>query len=356
MITGLGTGGAESQLVDLVRHSRHEHAVVALYDVGAAGERLRSLGTPVFDMRMRSNVDLVALPRLVARIAGQRPDAVHVHLYRACVYGRPAAALARVPAVLTTEHSLGDTLMEGRPLTRGVRRLYLATDRFSQRTLAVSAAVRARLIALGVEPQKIEVVPNGVDVDRFRFDAAARRSTRARLAIGDGDVVVGTVGRLVPSKGHDRVLRAARGLLVDGHARLVVVGDGPARGAISELAAHLHVKDRVHLLGARADVPDLLSAMDVFVAAPDTGEETFGLAMVEALTSGLPVVYTYCPAFDGLRSRRLLPTTQAALGTTLAVALGRAGGRRETDTLVDGFRMAQVAGRVDAIYEELRAP
>ncbi|BFO21647.1 hypothetical protein SHKM778_80350 [Streptomyces sp. KM77-8] len=77
-------------------------------------------------------------------------DLVHTHLYRACVYGRLAARVAGVRAVVATEHSLGDTQMEGRRLTTGVRALYLASERLGSATVAVSPTVADRLKRWGV--------------------------------------------------------------------------------------------------------------------------------------------------------------------------------------------------------------
>ncbi|MCZ9343215.1 glycosyltransferase, partial [Streptomyces sp. TRM76130] len=100
--------------------------------------------------------------------------------------GRLAARLAGVRAVVATEHSLGDTLMEGRRLTGGVRALYLAGERLGSTTVAVSATVAGRLRHWGVSPSRIEVVPNGIDLERFRFDPVARHRTRRRLGLPDG--------------------------------------------------------------------------------------------------------------------------------------------------------------------------
>ncbi len=354
VITGLGAGGAERQLVDLVRHSRHEHSVAALSNVGAVGEELRAAGVPVFDARMRSNRDVAAVPRLVLHMARERPDVVHAHLYRACVYGRVAAALARVPAVVTTEHSLGEALIEGRRVTPAVRRLYLATDHFSQRTFAVSSAVRDRLVALGVDAGKVDVLPNGIDLPRYRFDPSNRREARRELGLAADERVIGTVGRLVPTKGHARTLRAAQPLLANGTARMIIVGDGPARPSLVDLAGRLGVAGRVCFLGERADVSRLLAAMDVYVSASDVGEETFGIAAVEALASGLPVVYTYCPALVGVRSPRLHWCPDGAgLAEALRAAVASGTGPRDPGPVVEAFAIEGVARQLDAAYDAL---
>ncbi|MCZ4516335.1 glycosyltransferase, partial [Streptomyces sp. ActVer] len=145
VITGLGVGGAEQQLRLLVRHLPVDCDVVTLTNPGAVAEDLTADGVRVMHLGMHGNRDLSALPRLVREIRGGRYDVVHTHLYRACVYGRIAARLAGVRAVVATEHSLGDSQMEGRRLTSGVRALYLASERLGRATVAVSPTVAERL-------------------------------------------------------------------------------------------------------------------------------------------------------------------------------------------------------------------
>ncbi|MFI7388380.1 glycosyltransferase [Streptomyces sp. NPDC049813] len=305
VITGLGAGGAEQQLRLLLRHLPGGHDVVTLTNPGQVAEGLVSDGVRVAHLGMAGNRDGRALPRLVRLVRGGRYDVVHTHLYRACLYGRTAARLAGVRAVVATEHSLGDAQIEGRPLTRGVRALYLAGERLGRATIAVSPAVAERLHGWGVAPHRVHVVPNGVDVDRFAFDARARTRARAALGLPADAFVVGGVGRLVPGKRFDVLIAALRDLPDD--VRLLLVGTGPQEDALREAARRAQVLDRVVLAGERphtaagpdaVDLPALLSAMDV-LASPSL-DEAFGLAVVEALAGGLPVLYVTCPAVDDL--------------------------------------------------------
>ncbi|MEV5979763.1 glycosyltransferase [Streptomyces sp. NPDC052114] len=314
VITGLGVGGAEQQLRVLLRHLPTACDVVTLTNAGAVAEGIRADGTRVTDLGMAGNRDLAALPRLTRLIRAGRYDVVHTHLYRACLYGRLAARLAGVRAVVATEHSLGDSQMEGRPLTAGVRGLYLAGERLGRMTVAVSPAVGARLHRWGVPRQRIRVVPNGIEADRFRFDPDARARTRAQLGLADEAFVVGGVGRLVAGKRFDVLLRAAAQLPRD--VVVLLVGSGPEEPELRRLAQRLGLGDRVRFVGESThdegrsaheedgapknapDLPSLLSAMDV-LGSPSP-EEAFGLALVEGLASGLRVLYASCPAIEGL--------------------------------------------------------
>ena len=183
VITGLDAGGAELQLSMLAQRSRHEVEVVTLYNPGPVADRIRGDGISVRNLGMRRNTELPALLRLRRIIRDGGYDVVHAHLYRAQVYARPAARLARTPVVLTTEHSIGETHIERREITTGVRALYLASELFSDATIAVSDIVRDRLVRWSVPARKITVVPNGVDVSELGFDPAARDRVRSQFGI-----------------------------------------------------------------------------------------------------------------------------------------------------------------------------
>lgn len=152
VITGLGVGGAEQQLRLLLRHLPVECDVVTLTNPGPVADGLRADGVRVIHLGMRGNRDLSAVGRLTRLIRDGRYDLVHTHLYRACVYGRIAARLAGVRAAVATEHSLGRAEIEGRPLTRGIRALYLSTERLGAATVAVSSTVAGRLRDWGCPP------------------------------------------------------------------------------------------------------------------------------------------------------------------------------------------------------------
>ncbi|MEV7326402.1 glycosyltransferase [Streptomyces sp. NPDC093970] len=338
VITGLGVGGAEQQLRLLLRHLPVSCDVVTLTNPGAVAEGLAADGVRVVNLDMAGNRDLAALPRLVRFIRQGRYDLVHTHLYRACLYGRIAARLAGVRAVVATEHSLGETQLEGRRLTAGVRALYLAGERLGRSTVAVSPSVAGRLRRWGVPGPRIEVVPNGIDLERFRHDPELRRRTRDRLGIARDAFVVGGVGRLAPGKRFDVLIRALLELPPD--CVLLLVGGGPQEGPLRRAAEQYGVAARVVFAGERPylsadpadpDLPALASAMDV-LASP-CAEEAFGLAVVEALAAGLPVLYSSCPAVEDLppgaapAARRVEGGADAFAGALAAVRAAGPGPR-----------------------------
>ncbi|MBF9071334.1 glycosyltransferase [Streptacidiphilus fuscans] len=369
VITGLRAGGAEQQLRLLLRHlpatgpGAVHCEVVQLCasgpEPGTVAVGLRADGITVHELGMRGNRDLAALPRLVRLIRDGRYDVVHCHLYRACLYGRLAARLAGVRAVVATEHSLQPGVLEGRRTGFGVRRLYLAGERLGTTTIAVSEAVADQLRVWGVRPGRIRIVPNGIEPDAYRVPAASRATTRAALGLPEDAYVVGGVGRLVPGKRFD-VLVEALALLPD-DVRLLLVGAGPARASLLGLARARGVADRVVLTGERDDVPALLGAMDV-LAAPSDGE-TFGLALVEALAAGLPVLWSSGPALTELPvmdqraltrqgSARTEPKPQAYAAALDRLRGTRADHRDPPRAVVTRYDIARLAPRVAAVYAE----
>jgi glycosyltransferase involved in cell wall biosynthesis len=352
IITGLSAGGAEQQLRLLLRY-QGDAEVATLTNPGSLAEAIRSEGTIVHHIGMRANTDAMVLPRLVRLIHARRFDVVHTHLYRACVYGRTAARLARVRPVVATEHSLGDQHIEGRRITPGIRRLYLATERLGSTTIAVSPAVVGRLLAWGVPASRVDLIPNAIEADRYRFDPARRVRVRAQLGIYPDRFVIGSVGRLVPGKRVDVLLRSLSGQV---GVTVLVVGEGPERPSLTALARELHV-DAV-FTGESADVPGLLSAMDVLVAPSE--EETFGLAVLEGLAAGLPVFYGACPALDdvplgSLPAAHRLPTDPDELRRTLGAVVHQTPRRLRPPAVLDKFGLTGIAERTDRVYRRVAA-
>lgn len=204
---------------------------------------------------------------------------------------------------------------------------------------------------------RVHVVPNGIEAGRFRFDEGVRRATRARTGLPERAFVVGGVGRLVSGKRFDSLVRAVAALP---GAHLLLAGDGPERAALRRLAAELGAQSRIHLLGERdplgdgADartpgIPALLAAMDVFVSP--SREEAFGLAVVEALAAGLPVLHVTCPAIDDLPAAQAPGARRIGTGTEELVAALRghmeAGARRLPPPPV--VRRYDIAGSADQL-------
>jgi len=355
VITGLEAGGAEIQLAMLVRHTRHEADVITLYNPGSVADQIRADGTTVRDLGMRRNTELKALLRLRSMIEAGRYDVVHTHLYRSQIYARPAARLARTPVVLTTEHSIGETHIERRKMTAGVRGLYLTSELFSDATIAVSDVVRERLVRWGVPARKITVIPNGLEIAALAFDPAARERARAQFGIGPDTYVIGALGRIDENKRVELTVEAAAPMLGE-RCKILVVGRGDHRTVVEATAARLGVSDHVIFGGFQPDTAAMMAAFDLYAAT--SVQETFGLAVLEAMASGLPVVYTVCPALDGIATSQARQTagTADAMRAEFRKAVEAGPQAREPDRAVfDRYGMESVARQIDDLYERLLA-
>jgi glycosyltransferase involved in cell wall biosynthesis len=353
VITGLDAGGAELQLAMILRRTRHESDVVTLYNPGPVADMIKAQGTTVRNLGMQRNTELPALLRLRKLIKDGQYDVVHTHLYRAQIYARPAARLAGTPVVLTTEHSIGETHIERRKMTRGVRALYLSSERFSDATIAVSDIVKDRLVRWGVRPGKVTVIPNGVDTDELGFDAEARDRIRAEFGISPDTYVIGALGRLDPNKRVDLTMEAAAPMLGD-KCKILVIGRGEDQARLEAAAKRLGVTDHVIFGGYRSDTTAMLAAFDLYVAA--SLQETFGLSVLEALASGLPVLYTTCPALDGIQTERarMVAGTPDALRDEIRKEFDTGPRPRVADNKVFArYGIASVVSRIDDFYEKI---
>lgn len=294
--------------------------------------------------------------RLVARARGDRAGALRAHLTaRALALSTPAWRAAGIDAVYERYSLFGSggravaralgvphVLEVNAPLTREAARYRALPWPRLARTIewdvltgadavvAVSAPLAAWLADTGVDPARILVLPNGVDVDAFASAGTERHAVRAQLRLADRRVV-GFVGSIRPWHGVDDVLDAfARVLADDPAACLLVVGDGPALPALESRAVALGLRHRVRFTGAvpHADVPALLAACDVAVApyAVDAEDYFSPLKLFEYLAAGLPTVAADIPpvraAVDDGRTARLYPAGDAAaMAAAIAAAL-----------------------------------
>lgn len=212
--------------------------------------------------------------QLVGQLA---PDVVNVHY--ASGYGTLARCLVGVPMVLNV---WGSDVFEF-PERGGMHRWWLQGNLRAAGVIVSTSKVMAKRVHELLPASRIEVVPFGVDTERFR-PAVVRR---------DGPVVIGTVKALRHTYGIDRLLQAFAQLLAhDGlpGVRLRIVGDGPERGPLEALAGRLGIAGMVDFIGAvpHRQVPAELQKLDVYVAL--SRAESFGVAVIEASACGLPVV------------------------------------------------------------------
>jgi glycosyltransferase involved in cell wall biosynthesis len=277
-------GGTENFAFDLAVEQARRHKVGLGWMSVSAGRPARVEGLDLREFGMRGGYDVRRFARVLKWVKEFGPDIIHVHDATPLAYW---AGLAR-PASLTMAHV--HTI--GNPYNREgfARRFFLRLSAVRiVHYIANSRSTRDKLmVGRGVRADMISTVPNAVDLSRFdgpRDVGAVRRA----LGIPEDAPVVGFVGRLHPAKGVDLFLETAAA--VRGQKKdifFVIVGNGRQRDSLERRAQALGVADRLRFAGERQDVPRLLSAFDVFVSTSRV--ETFGIAILEAMAAGVPVV------------------------------------------------------------------
>ena len=240
--------------------------------------------------------DLLATIRLARIIRAERPAILHTHTAKAGAVGRVAALLAgrrRPPIIVHTFHGHVLRGYFGRFWTGVFRLLERLLARITDVLVAVSPEVRDELVAFGIAPAtKFRVIRLGIELDeRLSPDGAARAETRRVMGVADERFVVGWIGRMTAVKRTDVVLESFRRLRDEGvDAVLCMVGDGPDRHAVENLAGGLGIMRDSLFPGYQEDVGPFFAAFDVFVLP--SGNEGTPVTAIEALASGCPVVAT----------------------------------------------------------------
>lgn len=287
--------GAEVQVATVASYlvERPDVRLTAvLLNEGPLARELRRLGVPLTVIDERHHNALGILIGLTRYLRDHPVDVVHTHRYKDTVLGACAARLAGVPSVIRTVHGWSEALSGW---NRMKLYLYETLDRaalrcFVDRIVAVSRRVADRLEEAGCNPAAVVPLHNGVLLAQVR-PARAPDEVRHALGIEPHTPLIGTVGRLSPVKGQAHLLQAARLVLAQQpEARFLIVGDGPLKSDLIGVAMRLGIDRACLFLGARSDVYDLVSVMDVFVLP--SLDEGIPMALLEAMALARPVVAT----------------------------------------------------------------
>jgi glycosyltransferase involved in cell wall biosynthesis len=362
-------GGGERHFADL------SHALAARgHDVYAAlrpdsplRERLSLPDANVVALPLRNALDVASASRLAAFARENEIEIIHAHVARDYPLAAHAARLAKGTRLVLTRHV---------PFAlNSLHRLALANV---SRVIAVSAGVARKLREQGIfSPDKIRVVPNGVDFDHYdRALEGFEREKYRRTLSTSARLLVGTVGELSEAKGQEDFVRAAASVVrragsAQGGAtgvEFLIVGednseDQRARRRLERIIEEESLRGRVHFRGYAPDLPRLLAALDVYVSA--SRAEAFGLATVEAMICGAPVVAT---ATDGSReivedgrTGRLVPVGNVeALAAALAELLKDARERERFSTnalhsVTERFSLKRMVDETERIYRSVLA-
>ena len=303
MIETDGPGGAEMVVFETARELRRRgHRVLAVGPEGGEGwlsGKFEEAGFERVGFRVRRALDPLFLFELTGLLRRGRVDVVHSHEFTCAVYGTAATRLLRKPHVIS---------MHGNERVAAVWRRRTALRwafRNSAASVAVSETTRADMESRMHLPRgQLTVVPNGVAVPE-----GDPSKIRRELGLREGELLVLAVGNLYERKGHRILLSAIHRLANDGKQRplrVAIAGRGRERARLEALAREWRIADRVHLLGVRSDVADLLAGADVY--AMPSHWEGMPLALLEAMLAGKP-----CIATDVGGIREVIPTDEYGL-------------------------------------------
>src|ERR1700723_360323 len=351
----LGFAGGETQVLGLtLALAAGGHRAELICDpAGRLWERALDAGIRCHPIRIRNAIDLAAGVKLRAILKRERYDVVHFHTSRA----HSMAPLAR---------SFGSTLLVTRRMDYRPNRVFAPYlfNRAVDGVVAISTGVADSLAAAGVDRQRVTVVHSGVDCERFRPPTSQERAdARGALNISDTDFVISAVGALEQRKGHLYLIEAIGALAspaASSKVKCFIVGQGSIHRVLQGEIAVSRSLERIKLLGRVDDPREILWASDLF-AMPSL-KEGLGVAVLEAMASGLPVIACDVGGLrevveDGRSGIVVPPANARAIASAIerladSAELRSQMGAAARVRVVENYSIETMAARTLALYRE----
>ncbi|WP_037306753.1 glycosyltransferase [Ruegeria halocynthiae] len=356
IIDSLRIGGAETLLLDLLdaAQKRGDQVKVAYFTPGPLEAEVARRGVEAVRLSQHGLRDPRALLRALRLTRDWDPHIVHTHLIKSDLVGQLAARLLSRRRVITLHNT--DPWRKKRVLSGIYRTLTSGADA----CLAVTENVADHVAHYGgYDRDQIEVVQNGVDLDRFAA-GQAQPMDLTQFGVPENAVVLAKIGRVTAQKDHENFLQAIS-LLRDRNLNLhvLIVGDGELSGVVQERARSLGLgDDQLTFTGNLRDMPALLAAIDIFVLASKW--EGLPMALLEAMASEVPVVSTAVGGIpdlinDGVNGMLVAPSDPSALAGALEHMIADADARRllgevGRGTVESRFSGAAMMDRLWSIY------
>ena len=364
IIDHLGLGGAQRQLVELIRalpRDRYDVQVISLarspltyYEAA-----IRRAGVPLLIMSRSGKWSWRLLPRLYRTLRRLQPAIVHTGLFTADFYGRLAARLAGVPTIISTVHNVD--------LDKPLR--YVLVDRWLKHvtTWFVATADAVRTMANqreGVPTERTTVIYNGIDLRQFAPSSmnGDGRDVRRRAGVGPQGLLIGIIGRLAPVKDHATFLRAASAVhQAVPDSAFLIVGDGALKPSLERLVQELGLSECVSFLETHDRITSVYHAIDLLVVS--SHYEGCCRVILEAMAMGKPVVATASGGNAELvahgKTGVLVPTEDPRSLAEAVLTLARhrtrmqVMGRRGRQRVEQHFSLDQMAVHTDSLYQQL---
>jgi glycosyltransferase involved in cell wall biosynthesis len=287
LVDDLKVGGLERSLAIVAENldkAKYEVSVWCLLGEGKIADELKAKGIEVKVLNFSSAHKIRSLLKLTRWLRQEKVKIVHCWGLSAGVWGRVAAVIAGVLIRFSHVQNLYYDLV------RKERCIEYILSFFTTQVIACSEAAKRCLIEfIGIKAEKITTIYNSVEIQKFSPKEDAK-DVRKEFNLSEEDIIIGTVSRLVPVKGHIYLLNAAIKVLKEfPRVKFLIVGDGPLKAELKNKAEELGIKENVIFSGLREDIPRLVSAMNIFVQ-PSIIKEGLPLAIAEACAFALAVV------------------------------------------------------------------
>jgi len=355
----LDVGGIERLVLDLVKklnENKYKICVCALSNNLKLRDEFAKVNVPVYSLPKKDGIDF-ALPFKLMRLFRQnKTDIIHTHNIGPWLYGTIAARLTGVRAIVHTEHS--NLFLSQNKLMIAER--YLV--RFTSYVISDSVKVYKHLVDLQkVNSDKIKIIYNGINTDVFRSERSGLNLMRKELNLKENSKMIGIVARLEPVKDHLTLLNAFKIVTekIPGSI-LLIVGDGSQRIILKQKVAELKLNQNILFLGSRGDIPNILSALDVFVLSSEN--EGLSLSLLEAMAMGKPVVATNAGGnpeivTDGITGMLVPQKNPQKMAEAIVKILknqdiGRKMGEAGRKRVEEKFSLDRMVREYEALYEE----
>ncbi|NMA32993.1 MAG: glycosyltransferase [Clostridiaceae bacterium] len=290
LLNYLGVGGSERYIQSLAKklHGKSCEFYIAYSEDGLGKSTFEELGIKMIPLKMRSPFDMKAALQL-KKLCGQLSiDVIHTHFLRENYISVLSRLAGNRAGIINTRHMLFDN-------SRRVVLFNRFFTRFNSRIIAVSQHVRDKLVKEGIDETRISMIYNGIDPSEF---GCSLSSFRKDMGLTEEDMLITSVSRFSPEKGHDFIIdvieymkenRSALGLTGKKY-KFVLAGSGPLHEAVVSRAKFGGLLDDIVFPGYVDSIVELLKDSDIFIA--HSQNEALGIAILEAMAAGLPVITT----------------------------------------------------------------
>lgn len=285
VITGLGVGGAERQLVNLADSLSFKNEIIIVSLTSTPIFLPENPQIKVFNLSGEKHIlsFFQLIFKFIRLIKFVEPDIIHAHMFHAIIISRIAQFFYTKSIHISSSHCINE-MHDFRML------YYRITDSLTDWSTNVSQSAWMEYIQKRAwSKNKSSIVENGIDCERFHFKKKSRSSIRAKLNLNTKTKVILTVGRLVEEKDYHLMLKAFSELLViKNDVLLIIIGDGNLRSDLVNYSNHLNIKEKTLFLGSQTNISEWLSACDLFILTSKF--EGFGLVVAEAMACERVVV------------------------------------------------------------------